>query len=142
MIHISLSPQQNVTPITPASSGTASTRCATEVSSHLTWFCFSQVTQSLSSQRLAWSAIFAFDRRCCTHQAFQPEVPPSRLLHLLRRSLDAESSMLIGNDVVFVVRVDRLVLWWDIDLFGGQLETREVFEQVGVMRLVEMEIGE
>jgi hypothetical protein len=56
--------------------------------------------------------------------------------------LDAESSMLIGNNVVFVVRVYRLVLWWDIDLFGRKLETREVFEQVGVMRLVEMEIGE
>jgi hypothetical protein len=142
VIHISLLPQHNVTPTTPASSGTARNRCASEVSTHLTWFRFSQVTQSLSSQRLARSAIFAFDRRCCTHQAFQPEVPPSRLLHLLRRSLDAESSMLIGHDVVFVIRVYRLVLWWDIDLFGRKLETGEVFEQVGVMRLVEMEIGE
>jgi hypothetical protein len=50
--------------------------------------------------------------------------------------------MLVGNDVVFVVGVYRLVLWWDIYLFGGKLETREVFEQVGVMRLVEMEVGE
>jgi hypothetical protein len=50
--------------------------------------------------------------------------------------------MLIGYNVVLIVRIYRLVLWWDIDLFGGQLETREVFEQVGVMRLVEMEIGE
>jgi len=36
--------------------------------------------------------------------------------------------MLIGNDVVFVVGVYRLVLWWDIDLFSRKLETREVFE--------------
>jgi hypothetical protein len=50
--------------------------------------------------------------------------------------------MLIGYNVVLIVRIYRLVLWWDIGLFGGQLETREVFEQVGVMRLVEMEIGE
>jgi hypothetical protein len=36
--------------------------------------------------------------------------------------------MLIGNDVIFVIRVYRLVLWWDIDFLGGKLEAREVFE--------------
>lgn len=56
--------------------------------------------------------------------------------------MDAERSMLIGYDVVFIVRVYGLMLWRDIDLFGRKLETREVLEQVGVMRLVEMEIGE
>ena len=110
--------------------------------SHITWFCSSQATQPPSSQRLAWSAIFALYRRCCAHQAFQTEIPPSRLLHLLRRSLDAERSMLIGHDIVFVVGVYRLVLWWDIDLFSRKLKAREVLEQVGVMRLVKMEIGE
>ena len=50
--------------------------------------------------------------------------------------------MLIGNDVVFVVRVDWLVLGWDIDFFGREFKTREVLQQVGVMRLVEMEEGE
>jgi hypothetical protein len=96
---------------------------------------------ALSSQRLARSAIFAFDRRCCAHQAFQTEIPPSRLLHLLCRSLDAECSVLVGHNVIFIVRVDWLMLWWDIDLFSRKFEPREVFEKVGVMRLVEMEIG-
>jgi len=50
--------------------------------------------------------------------------------------------MLIGHDIVFVVGVYRLVLWWDIDLFSRKLKAREVLEQVGVMRLVKMEIGE
>jgi hypothetical protein len=36
--------------------------------------------------------------------------------------------MLIRYNIVFVVRVYRLVLRWYIDLFGGKLETREVFE--------------
>jgi hypothetical protein len=95
---------------------------------HTSWFCSSQVIQSLSSQCLAWSAVFALDRWCCAHQAFQSEIPPSRLLHLLRRSLNAERSMLIRNDIIFVIRVYRLVLWWDIDFLGGKLEAREVFE--------------
>ena len=50
--------------------------------------------------------------------------------------------MLVGHDVIFIVGVYRLVLRRNIDLFSRKLETREVFEQVGVMRLVEMEIGE
>jgi hypothetical protein len=50
--------------------------------------------------------------------------------------------MLVGHDIIFIVRVYWLMLWWDIDLFSRKLEAREVLEQVGVMRLVEMEIGE
>jgi hypothetical protein len=50
--------------------------------------------------------------------------------------------MLIRNNVVFVVRVYRLVLWWYVDLFGWQLEAGEVFEKIGVMRLMEVEEGE
>lgn len=50
--------------------------------------------------------------------------------------------MLIGHDIILVIRVYRLVLWWDVDLFGWQLKAREVFEQVGMVRLVEMEKGE
>lgn len=50
--------------------------------------------------------------------------------------------MLIGNDIVFVIGVDRLVLGQDIDLLGWQLEAREVLEKVGVMRLVQVEEGE
>lgn len=50
--------------------------------------------------------------------------------------------MLVGHDVVFVVGVDRLVLGRDIDFFGWKLQTGEVFEEVGVVRLVEVEEGE
>ena len=130
-------------PSKPTSSATViHSLCARTWVPHLTWFCSSQAMPSLSSQCLPRPAIFALDRWCCAHQAFQTKIPPSRLLHLLRRSLDAERSMLIGYDVVFIVRVYGLMLWRDIDLFGRKLETREVLEQVGVMRLVEMEIGE
>lgn len=44
--------------------------------------------------------------------------------------------MLVGNDVVFVIRVDRLVLGRNIDLLGWEFEAREVLKKVGVMRLV------
>jgi hypothetical protein len=50
--------------------------------------------------------------------------------------------MLVGHDVILVIRVYGLVLRWDVDLLSRKLQTGEVFEQVGVMRLVEMEIGE
>ena len=50
--------------------------------------------------------------------------------------------MLIGHDVILVIGVYRLMLWWNVDFFSWQLKAREVFEQVGVMRLVEMEEGE
>jgi hypothetical protein len=50
--------------------------------------------------------------------------------------------MLVGHNIVFIVRVYGLMLWWDIDLFSRKLEAREVFERVGVMRQVKMEIGE
>jgi len=56
--------------------------------------------------------------------------------------LDSKGSVLIWHDVIFVVRVDRLVLRWNINLFSRKLEAREVFEQVCVMRLMKMEIGE
>lgn len=49
---------------------------------------------------------------------------------------------MVGYDIIFIVRVDRLVLRWNIDLFRWELETREVLEKVGVMRLVQVEEGE
>jgi hypothetical protein len=36
--------------------------------------------------------------------------------------------MLVGHNVVFVVRVYGLMLWWDVNFFSRKLETREVFE--------------
>lgn len=49
---------------------------------------------------------------------------------------------MVRHDIVFIIRVDRLVLWRNVDLFGWKLETREVLEKVGVMRLVQVEEGE
>lgn len=50
--------------------------------------------------------------------------------------------MLVGHDIIFIIRVDRLMLRRNVDLFGRELETREVLEKVGVMRLVQVEEGE
>lgn len=75
--------------------------------------------QSPSSQRLRHSPIFAVLRRRRSHQPIQAQIPPSGLLHFLRRPLDAESCMLVGHDIVFVVGIDRLVLWWNVDFLGG-----------------------
>lgn len=50
--------------------------------------------------------------------------------------------MLVGYNIILVIRIYRLMLWWNVDLFSWELETREVFEQIGMMRLVEMEEGE
>jgi len=95
-----------------------------------------------SSQRLAWSGILVFVRRCRAHQLVQPKVSPSWLLDLLCCALNSKCRMLIGHNIILVIGVYRLVLWWNVDFFGWQLEAREVFEQVGMVRLVEMEEGE
>jgi hypothetical protein len=36
--------------------------------------------------------------------------------------------MLVRNDIILVVRVYRLMLWRDIDLFSRKLEAGEVLE--------------
>ena len=50
--------------------------------------------------------------------------------------------MLVGHYVILVVRVDRLVARWDVDFFFGELDAREVFEEVGVVGGVEVDVGE
>lgn len=49
---------------------------------------------------------------------------------------------MVRHDIVFIIGVDRLVMWRNVDLFGWKLETRKVLEKVGVMRLVQVEEGE
>jgi hypothetical protein len=36
--------------------------------------------------------------------------------------------MLVRNNIILVVRVYRLILWRDIDLFSRKFEAGEVFE--------------
>ena len=48
--------------------------------------------------------------------------------------------MLIWYHIVFVVRVDWLILQRHNDLFGWELDSREVFEEVGVVRGVSVQI--
>lgn len=44
--------------------------------------------------------------------------------------------MLVRHEIFFVVRIERLMLRCYKDFFGGELDAREVFEEVGVVRRV------
>ena len=75
-----------------------------------------------SPQGFPRSSIFAFVRRCRAHQLVQPKVSPSWLLDLLCCTLNSKGRMLIGHDIIFVIGIYRLVLWWNVDFFSRQLE--------------------
>jgi hypothetical protein len=57
----------------------------------------------------------------------QTEITPSRFLLTLSGSLNSESSMLLRYNIVFVVRIQWLMLRWHIDLFVRQMGAIEVF---------------
>jgi len=40
--------------------------------------------------------------------------------------LDSKSRMLLRNDIIFIVWIERLMLGWHIDLFMGQVSAIEV----------------
>jgi len=65
------------------------------------------------------------------------------LLLALRRALDPEGCVLVGHDVVFVFRVERLKVLRDEDVFVGELVAGfgKVLEKVGVVGGMEMEVG-
>lgn len=71
-----------------------------------------------SSQRFPRSSIFAFVRWCRAHQLVQPKVSPSWLLNLLCCALNTKGRMLVGHDIVLVIRIYRLVLWRNVDFFS------------------------
>lgn len=50
--------------------------------------------------------------------------------------------MLVGHDVVLVLRVDGLVVRGHVDVVGGEAVLGEGLEEVGVARAVEVEGGE
>lgn len=50
--------------------------------------------------------------------------------------------MLLGDDVVLVVGVEGLMAGRDVDIFGGEAGgAGEVFEEVGVVGGVEVDVG-
>ena len=65
-------------------------------------------------------------------KVLETEVAPNRFFNSLHGSLDTESCMLIWNYIVFVVRVERSMLWLDHDFFDGKLDADEILEQICV----------
>jgi hypothetical protein len=57
----------------------------------------------------------------------QTEITPSRFLLTLGSSLDSESSMLLGDNIVFVIRIQWLMLRWHVNFFVRQMGAIEVF---------------
>jgi hypothetical protein len=79
---------------------------------------------------------------CPARDVLEAQVAPVDLLLALCGALDAESGVLVRHDVVFVFGVERLEMVRDQDVFVGQLVRglREVLEEVGVVRRVEVQV--
>ena len=58
----------------------------------------------------------------------------------LSGSLDTESSMLFRNHVVFIVRIEWLVLRRYINIFVRQVSAVEVFQEIRVMAAVKVNV--
>ncbi|KXT05442.1 hypothetical protein AC578_11100 [Pseudocercospora eumusae] len=67
---------------------------------------------------------------------------PSRLAMLLLCALNAKGSMLVWHDMVLVIGIDGLVLRCDLNLFCRQLDSGKVFEQIGVVGVVQVQKGQ
>lgn len=79
--------------------------------------------------------------RAAAHQLAQSKVAPGRLAARLGGTLDAECGVLLGHDIILVLRVDGLVLRGDVNVVGGQLVAAELLEQVSVAGPVEVNLG-
>jgi hypothetical protein len=55
--------------------------------------------------------------------------------------LNAERSVLIRDYIVFVFRVDRLVMGRDVDFIVWKFVFAKVLEQVCISRAIEMDVG-
>ena len=88
------------------------------------------------------SSGLSLNRRPSTHQALQTQISPCWLLCFLRSSLDTESRMLVWYYVVLVIWVEWLMLWRDVDLFLRELGGGKRFEEVDVVRSMEVDVGE
>ena len=54
-------------------------------------------------------------------QRLKPQIPPNRLPSPLHGPRNPKRSMFIGDDVIFVFRVARLVLRLEVDVFDGEV---------------------
>jgi hypothetical protein len=57
----------------------------------------------------------------------QTEITPGRFLLTLSSSLNSECSMLLGDNIIFVIRIQGLMLRWHVNLFVRQMGAIEVF---------------
>lgn len=56
--------------------------------------------------------------------------------------MNSESGVLIGDDIVLVLGIDRLEVRRDVNVVVGEFGVlAEVFEEVGVEGVVEMDVG-
>jgi hypothetical protein len=55
--------------------------------------------------------------------------------------LDAESGVLLWNNIVLIVRVKRLVLRWHIDVFMREMGAIEVLQKIGMVAAMQMDVG-
>ena len=81
-------------------------------------------------------------RRPLVHEITQAKVLPRWLLVPLRGTLDAKRSMLVRYHIVFIFRVDRLMLGRDVYFVVGEAIAAEVLEEVGVAGAVHVHLGE
>jgi hypothetical protein len=99
-----------------------------------------RASESLSSSRQALVRILGRSgysssttrRWSLLHERGQIEVLPGRLLVVLCGFLDAKGGMLVGDDIVFVLGIDGLVVRWHVDFVIGQFVFAEVLKEVGV----------
>jgi len=79
--------------------------------------------------------------RTLLHQVRQTQVLPSRLFGLLGGSLNTKRRMLIRNYIVFIFRIDGLVVRWNVDFIVWKFVFAKVFEEIRVSRTVEVDIS-
>lgn len=74
------------------------------------------------------------------HEITQTQIFPSCATGLLRRALDAKRRVLIGNNVVLILRIDGLVLWRNVDLVVWELVFAEIFKEVRMALLTHVNV--
>lgn len=75
------------------------------------------------------------------HELRQTKIFPSGLFYFLRGLLYPERGVLVGDDIVFVLRVDGLQVGRDVDIVGGELVLAEILKKVGVARVLHVNVG-
>jgi len=71
----------------------------------------------------------------------QAEITPSRFLLTLSCSLDSEGSMLLRDNIVFIIGIQWLMLRWHVDLFMWQMCAVEVFQKICMVAAMQVDVG-